>query len=35
MPQLAFNLHVDGIHNYFVGQSGLLVHNSKDLRFTE
>ncbi len=35
MPHLAFNLHVDGIHDYFVGQSGLLVHNSKDLRFTE
>jgi hypothetical protein len=28
-PQPVFNLHVDKIHNYFVGQVGLLVHNSK------
>jgi len=28
-PQPIFNLHVDELHNYFVGQLGLLVHNSK------
>lgn len=28
-PQLVFNLYVDDIHNYFVGQVGLLVHNQK------
>lgn len=27
--QPVFNLHVDGIHNYFVGREGILVHNSK------
>nr|BAL55547.1 hypothetical conserved protein [uncultured Acetothermia bacterium]BAL58958.1 hypothetical conserved protein [Candidatus Acetothermum autotrophicum] len=27
--QPVFNLHVDKDHNYFIGQSALLVHNSK------
>lgn len=27
--QLVFNLTMDKLHNYFVGQSGLLVHNVK------
>jgi hypothetical protein len=29
--QRVFNLHVEDLHNYFVGRSGLLVHNEKDL----
>jgi YD repeat-containing protein len=28
-PQSVFNLKVEEMHNYFVGQSGLLVHNDK------
>jgi hypothetical protein len=28
-PQNVFNLHVEGLHNFFVGRSGLLVHNEK------
>ncbi|WP_432000188.1 Hint domain-containing protein [Streptomyces sioyaensis] len=28
-PQSVFNINVEGAHNYFVGKSGLLVHNLK------
>ncbi|MFI6663208.1 Hint domain-containing protein [Streptomyces sp. NPDC050523] len=28
-PQLVYNLAVEGSHNYFVGELGLLVHNAK------
>jgi intein/homing endonuclease len=30
-PQPVYNLHVEDLHNYFVGSCGLLVHNKKDL----
>jgi len=29
-PRPVFNLEVEGLHNYLVGRSGLVVHNVKD-----
>lgn len=34
-PQPVFNLLVEGLHNYFVGASGFLVHNEKDTRISD
>lgn len=34
-PQAVFNLLVEGLHNYFVGPTALLVHNEKDSRLPD